>query len=467
MSDPLRQKITAPIAADFIATSEANERLWDTELGSFHLLARGGGKGSWRVKYRAPDGRPRVITIGRYPEMAVAMARNAARTKLNDAIQGVDPLAAKEAAKAEAKRLRAQTVKAYLDGHYSVYLGRRKTGKETIQMIERSFGDWLSRPMPSLTRQDLMAWQNEREKSGAKFGTISREWDAMRAMLNHAAKAGLIDSNPLKGAKPERPALSEEELAEAGTARRYLSAEEVTAFFAGLDAYQEMIRTQRRNSRAHGKRHLPDLDGLEYADHVKPWLMMMFYTGFRPGDLFGLRWEHVNLPFKTIRKVIEKTAHHKPEPQTFPISEQAANVLAAWHKQKGKPASGYVFASPVTGGRMDKGAMQKPWYKVRDAGGLPAELHLYTLRHNFASTLVMNGVDLLTVSRLMAHTDINTTIEHYGHLQPNRAREVVNAFADLFEEKRPEAAPGGDTSAPSPPVQSATTLQPNDGAASG
>jgi len=438
MAAPLKQKITGPVAADFIAKSEANDRLWDTELGSFYLLSRGNGKGSWRIKYRAPDGRQRVMTLGTYPAMTVTMARNTARAKLNEASQGVDPLAAKEARKTEYKRLRAQTVRAYLEGHYSAYLDRRKTGKETAQMIERSFPDWLDRPMPSLTGQDLISWQSQRESAGAKFGTVSREWDALRAMLNHAARAKVIDENPLKGLKLERPALTEDELAEAGTARRYLSADEVKAFFAGLDAYQEMIREQRRNSRAHGKAYLPDLDKLTYVDHVKPWLLVMFYTGFRPGDLFGLRWEHVNLTFRTIRKVIEKTAHHKPEPQTFPISEQAAEVLAAWHKQKGEPVSGYVFPSPVTGRRLDKGSMQKPWQKVREAGGLPDELQLYTLRHNFASTLVMSGVDLLTVSRLMAHSDINTTIEHYGHLQPNRAREVVNAFASLFEESEPE-----------------------------
>src|SRR5690606_312757 len=234
--------------------------------------------------------------------------------------KGLDPLAAKEAFKAEARRQRAQTVRAYLDGHYAAYLKRRKSGKETIQMIERSFSDWLALPMPSLTRQHLATWQNEREKSGAKWGTISREWDAIRAMLNHAAKAEIIEVNPLKGLKLERPALSEDDLAEAGTSRRYISADEVVAFFTGLDAYQKTIRAQRRNSRAHGKAHLPDLDSVEYVDHVKPWLLTMFYTGFRPGDLFGLRREHVNLTFKTIQKVIEKTAHHLPEPQTFPLS---------------------------------------------------------------------------------------------------------------------------------------------------
>lgn len=437
----MKTKITVTIATNFIEQNPKGARLWDTELSGFYLRSLGNGAGRWQIKYRAPDGRPREYTIGRFPVMTVKQARDIARDKINNAYLGNDPLADKERQKAEALRQRAQTVKAYLDGHYGAYLNRRKSGKETIQMIERAFADWMERPMPSLTRQDLVTWQNEREKAGAKFGTISREWDAIRAMLNHAAKTGVIEANPLKGLKPERPALTEDELAEAGAARRYLSAEEVKAFFAGLDAYQEMIREQRRNSRAHGKPYLPDLDRVTYVDHVKPWLLLMFYTGFRPGDLFGLRWEHVNLNFKTIRKVIEKTAHHKPEPQTFPLSDKAAEVLRVWHQQMDKPASGYVFPSPVTGKRMDKGAMQKPWQKVREAGGLPDELQLYTLRHHFASTLVMDGVDLLTVSRLMAHSDINTTIEHYGHLQPNRAREVVNAFARQFEEQRPEVLP--------------------------
>tara|TARA_Y100001001_G_scaffold154190_1_gene168659 strand:+ start:135 stop:407 length:273 start_codon:yes stop_codon:yes gene_type:complete len=83
---------------------------------------------------------------------------------------------------------------------------------------------------------------------------------------------------------------------------------------------------------------------------------------------------------------------------------------------------------------MDKGSMQKPWSRVRRLGGLPDDLHLYALRHNFASRLITAGADLLTVSRLMAHTDIQTTIRHYGHLQPDRARDVVNVFAGMKAE---------------------------------
>jgi integrase len=142
-----------------------------------------------------------------------------------------------------------------------------------------------------------------------------------------------------------------------------------------------------------------------------------------------LRWEHVNLPFATIRKTIEKTAHKRPEPQAFPLSSAAVDVLKAWWKQQRKPQSGLVFTSVVNSKRMSATAMQKPWASIRKLGGLPDDLVLYTLRHNFASQLVMAGTDLLTVSRLMAHSDIQTTIAHYAHLAPDHKRDAVEAFA--------------------------------------
>ncbi|MGP9673611.1 MULTISPECIES: tyrosine-type recombinase/integrase [unclassified Halomonas] len=120
----------------------------------------------------------------------------------------------------------------------------------------------------------------------------------------------------------------------------------------------------------------------------------MYYTGFRPSDITGLRWEHVNLLFKTVRKIIEKTAHHHPEPQTSPLSSAVVEVLTTWHLQQGKPKTGLVFPNPITGKRFDRTVMQKPWAKVRALAKLPSDLVLYTLRHNFASQLVMSGADL-------------------------------------------------------------------------
>ncbi|WP_458525604.1 tyrosine-type recombinase/integrase [Onishia taeanensis] len=406
--------------------------VWDTDLAGFHL--RAGKRGlTFRLYYRTKSGKRRLMTLGTYGTITVAQARSRAVETLSIVAQGGDPRAVLEEARDEEVRQQQQTLGAYLQGPYAAYQHRKKDGKANLRRIEKDFQGWLLRPMSSLTRADVERWQAEQESmdNPRAFGTLKRSYDALCGLLAHAAERNVVPIHPLKGIKLQRPAMSENDMAELATQRRYLEREEVEALFAGLEVYQAHRRNQRRSSRAHGKAYLPCLENVNYVDHVVPWILVMYYTGFRPGDLFGLRWEHVNLTFATIRKVIEKTAHHQAEPRTFPLSSPVVDVLKGWHHQQGAPAAGLVFPSPRNGKRMSSTAMQKPWATVRRWAGLPEDLQLYTLRHNFASQLVMDGVDLLTVSKLMAHSDIQTTIQHYAHLRPDHTREAVETFAKV------------------------------------
>ncbi|GGX89962.1 integrase [Litchfieldella qijiaojingensis] len=426
------EKLTTRVLERLARELPEGDEVWDKDLSGYHV--RAGKRGlTLRLSYYNLTGKRRVLTIGRYgaDNLTADSGRKRAKEARSVVTQGGDPRAVLEEAKAEAERQQQQTLRAYLDGPYAAYQNRMKDGAANLRRIKNDFSDWLDKPMSSLARVDVERWQADQEAMDKPraFGTLKRTYDALCGLLAHAAERKVIPAHPLKGVKLQKPALSDEELAEQGAERRYLEPEEVEALFAGLEAYQEEKRQQRRSSRAHGKAYLPDLDGVAYVDHVKPWILTMFYTGFRPGDLFGLRWEHVNLTFATARKVIEKTAHKRPEPQTFPLSRAAVDVLKTWWKQLGEPKTGLVFSSPVTGKRMSSTAMQKPWAAVRKLAGLPDDLQLYTLRHNFASQLVMGGVDLLTVSKLMAHADIQTTIAHYAHLAPDHKRDAVELFA--------------------------------------
>ena len=434
-----KAKIAARAAADFHATAAPGDRLWDTLLGGFHLMRRKSAT-SWRVTYRTEAGKQRTITLGRYPGLTADQARKLAHQKLGEIYQGADPVKERQVARQQEKHREQQTVEAYLDGPYKLYQARRKNGGETLKRIRRDFAAWLAKPMSELTRSDVDRWQADMEARGLAFSSLKRAYGALNTMLNVAAERGAITANPLKGIRLERPALTEEELAEATTSRRYLEDAEVLALFAGIEAYQAQRREGRRRSRYHGKPWLPDLDQVAYVDHGPPLILLLYYTGMRPGDLNGLRWEHVNLTFGTIRKVIEKTAHTRPEPQTFPLAPEAVEVLKTWHRQQGRPATGYVFTNPNTSGRYSSTAIQGPWRRIKahtadlvEQGGfeasLPSDLDLYTLRHNFASQLIMKGADLLAVSRLMGHADIQTTIEHYGHLAPDHKRDIVIRFA--------------------------------------
>ncbi|RAH36733.1 site-specific integrase [Halomonas sp. SL1] len=428
------RKLTKRVLDKLNKDGSIGQNVWDSELTGFHVRVRKGAL-SFRVSYYNVLGERRVVTLGRYgATMDAGEAREAAKEALLLVSSGQDPRQIQEQAKQEIRKEHSQTLKAYLEGPYTAFQNRRKDGSGTLRRIRKDFEEWLDKPLYSLTRADVEQWQADEEakEKPRAFLTLKRSYDALHALLVHAAEREVIPDNPLKGIKLQKPALKEEDLIEEANRRRYLEKHEVKALFLGLSAYQEQRKKERQNSRSHGKAYLPSLDNLTYVDHVEPYILLMYYTGFRPGDLFGLRWEHINFQNKSIRKIIEKTSHHNQAPMTFPVSDKALKVLKIWNNQHGAPSKGYVFPSTVTGKRMDSTSMQKPWKTVKKLSGLPDDLPMYALRHNFASQLVMSGVDLLTVSKLMAHADIQTTIAHYAHLSPDHTRDAVEGFSNLI-----------------------------------
>ena len=62
----------------------------------------------------------------------------------------------------------------------------------------------------------------------------------------------------------------------------------------------------------------------------------------------------------------------------------------------------------------------------------PQGVTYHTLRHTFASWLVMEGVDLLTVARLMGHATIDQVQQTYGHLSPEHRRAAVEHLASRW-----------------------------------
>ena len=56
---------------------------------------------------------------------------------------------------------------------------------------------------------------------------------------------------------------------------------------------------------------------------------------------------------------------------------------------------------------------------------------LHTLRHTYASHLVMAGVDIPTVQKLLGHSDISTTMR-YAHLAPEHLRKAIDKMGFSF-----------------------------------
>jgi integrase len=160
----------------------------------------------------------------------------------------------------------------------------------------------------------------------------------------------------------------------------------------------------------------------DFADHIKPIVLLALNTGLRRGDLFSLEWHHVDFNNRQIRKVINKTRRKntKLTPAVLPLSPEACKALKTWQDQT--TDVGLVFPSPVTGKALDN--INKAWNGVVKDAGIE-NFRFHDLRHSFASKLVMGGIPLNTVRELMTHSTMDMTLV-YAHLSPSHKEDAIN-----------------------------------------
>lgn len=56
----------------------------------------------------------------------------------------------------------------------------------------------------------------------------------------------------------------------------------------------------------------------------------------------------------------------------------------------------------------------------------------YVLRHTCATLLLLDGVDLLTVSRRLRHKNIGITAQFYGHVKAEHTTQGADSFDRLY-----------------------------------
>lgn len=347
----------------------------------------------------------------------------------------------KRTAIAEQAKSENRIMRAYLDGPYTRYQDRRADGKGTLGIIRSNFRGLLDRDITTLCRADIEGWQRKREQEGIAHSTLTRSYGALKTMLRRAIVDEVISDNPLQHVALEKPLdneKSEKLRIKRNATRRLLTQGELSAFRSGLDAFGEEIRQGRRNSIKHGKDHLTNLDDVAYPHWFIPFAMLCLNTGLRPGDLYTLTWNNeLNPTFGRLTKTPNKTRHH-PDPARIEMDlpPAAKDLVAAWWTQNGKPDSGLVFPSPVTGRKMDKSAHKKPWTHVKRLGGLPSDLDLYATRHHFISSLVADGVPLLTVATLSGHKTVKMIEEHYHHLCPDASKDILRNYGESLTRQR-------------------------------
>lgn len=258
----------------------------------------------------------------------------------------------------------------------------KKSWKRDVTSCRALLNHFGGRRLSYITPWTVDQYKAKRLKTTSRLNrpitkaTCNREIACLKTMLTFAAKKKWIHSNPLAGYKLYKETANKIRVVTVGEFNR---------------VYNEASET------------------------LKPILVTAFCTGMRASEILNLKWKNVDLAEGYMR--VEDTKNG--ESRNIPINRR---LNAALESVKLSSSGEYVFSRDGERVRAFKTAFTAA---VRRSGVERFTFH--DLRHTFASNLVMNGVDLVSVGELLGHRSINMT-RRYSHPSPDHKKAAVEAL---------------------------------------
>jgi integrase len=178
-------------------------------------------------------------------------------------------------------------------------------------------------------------------------------------------------------------------------------------------------------------RVLNDNEVKKYLDACpQPWkdcATIILDEGFRPSEVFALRWSHVffNEDGSGLIQVMEgksKAAH-----RMLPMTPRVYELLRVRRETSGGPSEGWIFPSSSESGHFNGDAAKDQHKKALTDSGVKAFVP-YTLRHTALTNLGEKaGGDVFVLARIAGHSSITVT-QRYIHPQADAINRVFAAL---------------------------------------
>ena len=314
----------------------------------------------------------------------------------------------------ESVRNKKPTLNEYLSGTYMDWaVQNRKLGSKIVNRMIFTCEMMLNTRIDRINELQVERWKAARLKSGVTPSTVKRDLAELKAALNRAVKWGYASDNPAKGVTLK---------VDQHHRVRFLTDTENKNLLKALQERDNKKREGRESGNRFRQERSYELkpEIKSYSDYLTPMVLLAMQTGMRRSELFSLTWENMRL--KGTPQLTVHAAHAKSgKTRHIPLNTAAVDVLQTWGKQNAQ--SGLVFPNAGGGQLTD---IKTAWGKlIKDAK--IKDFRFHDLRHDFASSLVMNGVDLYRVKELLGHGSIEIT-QRYAHLAPHTLAEAVEVL---------------------------------------
>jgi integrase len=333
----------------------------DGLLRGLYLIVQPSGARSWAVRYRH-NGSPRKHTLGNYPALDLAHAREAAAKALRQVQEGRDPCREKKQARSGLPDTVGAVVAEFIEIHV-----RRKTRASSAAATAGVFKrhvlpHWRDRLIKSISRRDVHALLDRVIADGSPVAG-NRTYSAIRTLFGWALSRDIVETLPTAGVP--RPA-------EERSRDRVLTDAELKAVW-----------------------HAAAAIGFPFG----PLVQLLVLTAARRNEIANLRWSEI-VEILPDRAVIVLPAERTKNGvrHEIPLSAPALAILKSLPR-----IDGSLFVL-TTNGESAASDFGKKLDKLRAL--LPPDMPhwtLHDLRRTVASGMARLGVGLPVIEKCLNH----------------------------------------------------------------
>lgn len=259
-------------------------------------------------------------------------------------------------------------------------------------------------PLAQLRESHLQSWVKQMQAAGYAPNTINTRMMTVKAALRAALRDRRIVADPSLGVTLPR------------RARREASMEVATSQQVGA-----LLAASESRMRA--------------------YVGLCAFAGLRLGEASAMNVSAVDFLRRrvNVERQVQKRRGGPPEirspkyesNRSVFVPDELLQMLARHVDEEHVPEAGWLFTGADLCTPISPSTVNSWWQRTTKAAGIQG-LTIHSLRHYFASGLIAEGCDVVTVQRALGHKSPSVTLNTYSHLWPtaeDKTRQAASALA--------------------------------------
>ena len=229
---------------------------------------------------------------------------------------------------------------------------------------------------------------SELKNQELKTASINSHLKAVKAFFNYLFKTGIIHKNPA----------------------------------SNIPIIKERIEIKFIPAEAEIDNIMKKLDLSKFSDITTYTILQLCrYTGMRIGEVSQLKIDDID--FKKRELIV--TANKTWDFRTLPLHETLERTLKAYISIRGETEHPFLFVSE-DGKQLHVNSINRKVRFASERAGLKRNINVHAIRRFFGNKLYREGVDLLTISKMMGHHSLEITVKNYVREDSSKWKDAID-----------------------------------------